>query len=132
MKNDEFFINAEPFFDNEMITLYTKTTDFINNELEKGLISTSLKIGYLIDEEKLKKWIERCIKLDNIDQDATIDIAIQKKFKQLQNEIEFQKNRPTPKWQKLERWLTDKHNNDNSLLYTEILIKMREFEGEDE
>lgn len=38
------------------------------------------------------------------------------------------------KWQKLERWLTDKHNNDNdnSLLYTEILIKMRELEGEDE
>lgn len=33
-------------------------------------------------------------------------------------------------WQKLERWLTDKHNNDNgnSLLYTEILIKMRELE----
>ena len=38
------------------------------------------------------------------------------------------------KWQKLERWLTDKHNNDNdnSLLYTEILIKMQELEGEDE
>ena len=38
------------------------------------------------------------------------------------------------KWQKLERWLTDKHNNynGNSLLYTEILIKMQELEGEDE
>ena len=38
------------------------------------------------------------------------------------------------KWQKLERWLTDKHNNDNdnSLLYTEILIKMQELEGQDE
>lgn len=38
------------------------------------------------------------------------------------------------KWQKLERWLTDKHNNDNdnSLLYTEILIKMQKLEGEDE
>ena len=36
------------------------------------------------------------------------------------------------KWQKLERWLTDKHNNDNdnSFLYTEILIKMQELEGE--
>ena len=42
-------------------------------------------------------------------------------------------NRTQNKWQKLERWLTDKHNNDtNSLLYTEILIKMRELEGEDE
>ena len=38
------------------------------------------------------------------------------------------------KWQELGRWLTDKHNNDNdnSLLYTEILIKMQELEGEDE
>lgn len=38
------------------------------------------------------------------------------------------------KWQKLEKWLTDKHNNDNdnSLLYTEILIKMQELGGEDD
>lgn len=142
MKNDEFFINAEPFFDNEMMTLYTKTTDFINNELEKGLISTSLKIGYSIDEEKLKKWIERCVKLDNIDKDTTIDIAIQKKFKQLQNEIEFQKNRPNPKLEKLKRevFYYCPPKSITSLEYAngyhdamkKIYSIMQELEGEDE
>ena len=45
---------------------------------------------------------------------------------------EYKVRNEDTKWQILERWLTDKHNNDddNSLLYTEILIKMRELEGE--
>ena len=140
MKNDNFFVNEEPFFDHEMITLYTKMTDDINQMLIKGMFETSLKVGYIIEEERLKKWIERCVKLDNINEYTVNDIAIEKKFRQLKNKIDYLKNRPDTKWQKLKEWVSftlPKNTNDEFLsgaccAYSNIIDKMQELEGEDE
>lgn len=48
-------------------------------------------------------------------------------YKDIEKILEKQES----KWHELEIWLTDKHNNSNedTLLYTEILIKMQELEG---
>lgn len=138
MKNDEFFINAEPFFDHEMITLYTKMTDDINQMLIKGMLKTSLKVGYMIEEERLKKWIERSVKLDNISENTVNDIAIEKKFRQLKNEINYLKNRPDTKWQKLKEFIKTYQedvvwkNKQVDEFQEELLDKMQELEGEDE
>lgn len=148
MKNDNFFVNEEPFFDHEMITLYTKMTDDINQMLIKGMFETSLKVGYIIEEERLKKWIERCVKLDNINEYTVNDIAIEKKFRQLKNKIDYLKNRPDTKWQELKEWCknqiidlrhidikTKDQNlrvNDGVNCFREVLRKMQELEGEDD
>ena len=139
MKKDKFFINEEPFFDHEMITLcISPVASFIDDELEKGVIKASLNMGYEIDEAKLKKWIERCIKLDKLDENTVNDIAIEKKFRQLKNEIDYLKNRPDTKWQKLKEWIEKDHNwnlergnNDCALGQRWVLDKMQELEAED-
>ena len=141
MKNDNFFVNEEPFFDHEMITLYTKMSDDINQMLIKDMFKTSLKVGYMIEKERLKKWIERCVKLDNISENTVNDIAIEKKFRQLKNKIDYLKNRPDTKWQKLKEWVEENKYKQLDDRYIEELVdvvnvkslldKMEELEVED-
>lgn len=46
----------------------------------------------------------------------------------LQSQLDQQK----AMWENLEKWITDKHNysDNDDFLYTEILLKMQELEGE--
>lgn len=145
MENDEFFINEETFLDHEMINLYIPpVANFIDDELEKGIIQASLKMGYEINEERLKKWIERCIKLDNLSEDEVKNIALRKKFIQLKNKIERYKRLAVfkDKWQKLKEWLEEDIKNKSGTEYQFILDEiegerlvldqMQELEGEDE
>ena len=67
------------------------------------------------------------------------DIAIEKKFRQLKNKIDYLKNRPDTKWQKLKEWVSftqPKNINDEFIsgvcsAYSNVIDKMQKLEGED-
>ena len=40
----------------------------------------------IIDKERLEKWIDLCLKLENIDKSDLIDMATQKRFLEIQRE----------------------------------------------
>lgn len=42
-----------------------------------------------IDRDKLVKWVNMCIKLDNIDKEASLSLAIQRKFDEKDHKIEI-------------------------------------------
>ena len=64
--------------------------------------------------------------------------SLEKKFRQLKNEIDYLKNRPDTKWQKLKEWIEEREKKHTLMLKAsafediEILNKMRELEGEDD
>ena len=64
--------------------------------------------------------------------------SLEKKFRQLKNEIDKLKNRPDTKWQKLKEWIEEREKKHTLMLKAsafediEILNKMRELEGEDD
>ena len=80
----------------------------------------NVKIIIDIDEELHNDFIEGLTELLNDEVGDVCKVSVKK----------------DTKWQKLERWLTDKNNNSHddcdALLYTNILLKMQELEGEDE
>ena len=49
-----------------------------------------------------------------------------------QTDLQTQLDQQKAMWEKLEKWITDKHNysDNDDFLYTEILLKMQDLEGE--
>ena len=102
-------------FDNVIIDNLTNTIKYILPEIK-------------IDHEKVRRWVLLCSRLENIEETELIDMATKKKIADLKDELNQQK----AMWKKLEKWITDKHNysDNDDFLYTEILLKMQELEGE--
>ena len=85
----------ECFFDPKMIILeYNRQlNDCINDCIIETLENNikSIKYSYkipnvIIDKERLKKWLDLCLKLENIDKSDLVDMATQKKFLEIQRE----------------------------------------------
>lgn len=71
------------FMDKEMVKLAYQQDVVVESEVVKAI----LKVGVDVDKERLEKWIQLCLKLEHIDESTQIDIAISKKFKELNDTI---------------------------------------------
>ena len=94
-----------------------KINDYIIGEIIKFMEKENIKLCFVINEEEMTDCLQEHNKLHL-------------KLEDLQHQIDQQK----AMWEKLEKWITDKHNHsdNNDFLYTEILLKMQELEGENE
>ena len=76
-------LREQAFIDKEMVKI-TYQNDAI---VKDGTIQAILRVGVDVDKEKLEKWLDLCVKLESIDESTLIDIAISKKFKELNDKI---------------------------------------------
>lgn len=75
--------NHNSFIDNLIVQVSTAHDDFILEEKNKACI----KIGVDVDEERLRNWIKMCNALENIPIEISTDIALESKFKRLQDRV---------------------------------------------
>ena len=115
----------ENFFDREMIKLFQIQSNAIDNyifnqmgNVIKGSISYQFP-QVIIDEKRLRRWVKLCLKLENVEYDALLDIASKKKIEDLQSQLAHQKEM----WDELKEWAS-------YLCYFELVDKMQELEGE--
>lgn len=74
--------NHNSFIDNLIVQVST-ANDVIFKEISKSCI----KIGVDVDEERLRNWIKMCSALENIPIEISTDIALESKFKRLQDRV---------------------------------------------
>lgn len=70
------------FIDPEMI-LMSQRVEYekqLKKELVGDVYKATIKYGFEVNKEKLKKWLELCAKLEKIEYSDLIDIATQKRF----------------------------------------------------
>jgi len=83
----------EHFIDNTMIELIETKNNVIDNmvfdEMEKSIRITLPFVK--INAEKLRKWVNLCMQLENIEHSELINIATKKKILDLQSELEVYK-----------------------------------------
>ena len=76
------------FFPKDMINVIQQQRDnFIYNEMLNS-ISCNLGMAVDINKDKLKRWVNMCIHLENIPNDERVDIAIKHKINKLEAENE--------------------------------------------
>lgn len=91
--------------------------NFLIKQIRDFIVKNNIETCFVINKEELID----CLQEHN---------ELHCKINNLQSQLDQQK----AMWEKLEKWITDKHNySDNAdFLYTEILLKMQELEGEKE
>lgn len=75
--------NHNSFIDNLIVQIATQQNECILQEISKSCI----KIGVYVDEERLRNWIKMCNALENIPIEISTDIALESKFKRLQDRV---------------------------------------------
>ena len=75
----------EHFFDKLMVEVYESTNKYVYDKFS-GAVKVAMP-HVEIDEERLKRWINLCLKLDDIDKSDLIDMATRKKFMEQQDTI---------------------------------------------
>lgn len=103
MENKFTIFGEEHFIDNTMIELIEAKNNAIDNmvfdEMEKSIKITLPFIK--INAEKLRKWVDLCMQLENIEHSELINIATKKKILDLKAELEeLKKNSIVPKFKK--------------------------------
>ena len=72
------------FLDKTMVEIIRESNQRVESlvidEMTRTIRMAMPKIAVLVNKDKLKKWINLCIKLDNIEQDELIDMAVRKRF----------------------------------------------------
>lgn len=94
MNKEKYTIfGEEHFIDNTMIEFIEIKNNVIDNmvfdEMEKSIRITLPFVK--INAEKLRKWVNLCMQLENIEHSELINIAIKKKILDLQSELEVYK-----------------------------------------
>ena len=84
--NKSTIFGEESFFDNYMVEIYEAKDNYVYDKVS-GAIKVAMP-NVQISEERLKKWVNLCLKLDNIDKSDLIDMATQKKFFDLQHRLD--------------------------------------------
>lgn len=75
----------DSFFNKEMATFYKAQDEYVYNEMSMAIKTYMPTVVF--DREKLERWVNLCVKLDNIDKSDLIDMATQKKFAELKDQI---------------------------------------------
>lgn len=84
--NKSTIFGEESFFDKCMVEIYEAENKYIYDKF-----SSAIKVAMpnvKINEERLVKWVNLCLKLDNIDKSDLIEMATQKKFADLQHRLD--------------------------------------------
>lgn len=77
-------IFGEPgFIDKHMVRVAYDTKTFTEDGISKAI----QRVAVDVDEERIKRWINLCLKLEHIDEQDLVDIATHKKFMELHKEI---------------------------------------------
>lgn len=80
----ERYLNEQGgFVDKLMVNVVQRQNDFIIGEMGK----VSMEMGVNVDKERLKKWLEMCGNLDNLDYETIKDIALRNKFESMERNI---------------------------------------------
>lgn len=87
MNKDKTLFGCESLLPN-FINQYNKAVDSYIYDKVSGAIRYAMP-EIRIDRDKLVKWVNMCIKLDNIDKEASISLAIQRKFDEKDHKIEI-------------------------------------------
>ena len=87
--------------------------NFLIKQIRDFIVKNNIETCFVINKEELID----CLQEHN---------ELHCKINNLQSQLDQQK----AMWEKLEKWITDKHNHsdNNDFLYTEILLKMQELE----
>lgn len=81
----ERYLNEQGgFVDKLMVNVVQKQNDFIICEMN----NVCLEMGVNVDKERLKKWLEMCDNLDNLDYETIKDIALRNKFESMERNID--------------------------------------------
>lgn len=75
----------DSFFNKEMAKFYKAQDEYVYNEMSMAIKKYMPTVVF--DREKLERWVKLCVKLDNIDNTDLIDMATQKKFKELKDQL---------------------------------------------
>ena len=87
IKELENYLNdIQDFFPKDMINIHHRGFDDFT--IDKMKATANLRIDVQIDERLLNKWVDMCIKLDNMTQEQIEDIAIRRYIKKLENKYE--------------------------------------------
>lgn len=92
------FVNFEPyekytvfgmdnFIEPRMIIVNRQVEQYVVDEVFK----VSQKIRVDVDKSKLEKWLDLCVKLDNIEETDLIDFATKKRFAKLKEQYDKEK-----------------------------------------
>ena len=73
------------FFNKEMAKFYKAQDEYVYNEMSMAIKKYMPTVVF--DREKLERWVKLCVKLDNIDKSDLIDMATQKKFAELKDQL---------------------------------------------
>ena len=76
----------ESFFDKHMVKIYEATNKYVYDKFSSAIKVAMPQVE--INEERLKRWINLCLKLENIEQSELIDMATQKRFLELKHKLE--------------------------------------------
>lgn len=87
MNKDKTLFGCESLLPN-FINQYNKAVDSYIYDKVSGAIRYAMPEIH-IDRDKLVKWVNMCIKLDNIDKEASLSLAIQRKFEEKDRKIEI-------------------------------------------
>ena len=79
---DYLYSNDNSFVDKMMIQIAEMRDSYILGEINKACIN----IGVYVDEKRLKKWLEMCASLENIDTEVAVDLALRSKLQRLEAE----------------------------------------------
>ena len=75
----------DSFFNKQMATVYKAQDEYVYNEMSMAIKTYMPTVVF--DREKLERWVNLCLKLDNIDNSDLIDMATQKKFAELKDQL---------------------------------------------
>ena len=76
--------NDDSFIDKMMIQVVQTRDDFIISEVNKAVMN--MNVGVYVDEKRLKKWLEMCASLENINTEVAVDLALRSKLQRLETE----------------------------------------------
>ena len=79
---DYLYGNDNSFIDEMMIQVAEMKENYIIGEISKACIN----IGVYVDEKRLKKWLDMCASLENINTEVAVDLALRSKLQRLETE----------------------------------------------
>lgn len=87
LKEVSKYVGENSFIDKQMATLYSNLAKQQDMQLVNGVFKCAIQYEYEFDEERIKKWLEFCNKMNNIDQTDLISLAVSNKFAELNKRI---------------------------------------------
>lgn len=86
-KNATTIFGNESFFDKNMVQLYEDAKKNVIIDRINEQIQLHFNIDAQIDKERLRKWINLCLRLENIEESELIKIATRMRINKLKKQV---------------------------------------------